>query len=163
MKRDALCASSTRLVVLFGKCTVKETQKACKAVCIKDMIIQLLTHSVTITQLDLYLQCTKDSFSFTLFIPPNNHLSITLALLPHSCTHWPPHPIPSSFDHNTVTSPQLFLIGLSGDENEVIRPFDWIMQGNPRETPPTLYVHSKTWVSNFQSCLRVASDKNTVK
>ena len=122
---------------------VEETQKACKAVCIKEMIIQLLTRSVTITQLDLYLQRTNDPFSFSLFSPPDNHLSIPLTLK-HSPTLLHPMTPPPRFDHNTVTSPQLFPIGPSGDENETTRPFDWIMQGIPGETPPTLYVHSKT-------------------
>lgn len=75
--------------------SMEKTQKACKAVRIKDMIIQLLSHSVAITQLDLYLQCTNDSFSFTLFILPDNHLSIPLTLtFSHTLAPSHPHPIP---------------------------------------------------------------------
>lgn len=125
--------------------SVEKIQKACKSDSIKDIIIQLLTHSVTITQLDLYLQCTNDSFSLTLFIPPDNHLSIPLTLtFSHTLALSHPPTAPSSLGHNTVTSPHLFLIGLCGDESKATRLFDWIMQGNPGETPPTLYVHIKT-------------------
>lgn len=129
--------------------SVEKTQKACKAVCIKDTIIQFLTHSVTITQLDLYLQCTNDSFAFTPFIPPDNHLSIPLTLT-FSYTLALSHPLPYWTD-NTVSFPHLFLIGLSVDENKATARCDWTVQGSPGETPPTLYVHSKTWVSNFHS------------
>lgn len=85
-------------------------------------------------------------------LTPDNHLSIPLTLT-FSHTLGPIHPnkAPSSLGRNTVTSPHLFLIGLCGDESKATKLFDWIMQGNPRETPPTFYVHSKTWVSNFHS------------
>lgn len=99
MKEDALCTSSTHPVDR-ATMSVEKTQKACKAVCIKDMIIPLLTHSLTISQLDLYFHCTNDSFSFTPFISPDNYLSLprtltisrTLALgHPSTHTHFPSH------------------------------------------------------------------------
>ena len=87
-------------------------------------------------------------------------LSIRLTL-PLSRTLLVLHPVTPSLkctvshllDHNTVTSPHLLLIGLSGDAITGTRPFDWIIQGNPRETPPIFDVHLKTRVSDF---LRVA-------
>lgn len=117
MKEDALCTSSTRPVDI-NTMSVEKTQKACKAVCIKDMIIQRLTHSVTITQLDLYFHCTNDSFSFTPFISPDNHLSIPHTLTSSRTqsplsTHIHTHTLPFSLNHNTLTLPRLFLIGLS--------------------------------------------------
>lgn len=156
MNRDAL------ILWKQPRCQWRRHKKADKADCIKKTIIQLLSPSITITQLDLYLKCTNDSFSFSLFIRPDNHLCLPLIshspTLLHPVTPFKRPPTPT-----TVTSPQLFPIGLFGDEDEATGPFDWIMQGNPGETPPTLYVQSKTWVSNFQSCLCVASDKNRVK
>lgn len=127
--------------------SVEKTQKACKAVCIKDMIIRLLTHSVTIPQLDLYLQCTNDSFSLTLFIPLDNHFSIPLTLtFSHSPTLL--HPVapiqsPPSQPQHSDLAPAVSHWRVR-DANETTRPFDWIMQGNPGETPPILYVHRKT-------------------
>ena len=120
----------------------------------------MIIHSVTITQLDLYLQCTNDSFSLTLFIQPyhpDNHLSIPLTLtFSHTLAPGQPPLLHSPFlttwpQHSDFVSSILFLIGLCGDESKATGLFDWIIQGNPRETPPTLYVHSKTRVSNFHS------------
>lgn len=42
----------------------------------------VLTHSITITQLDLYLQCTNESFSLTPFSPAR----YSSPALPHSVT-----------------------------------------------------------------------------
>lgn len=42
----------------------------------------VLTHSITITQLDLYLQCTNESFSLTPFSPAR----YSSLALPHSVT-----------------------------------------------------------------------------
>lgn len=144
-----------------GRCTCPvdittlsvETHTACKAVCIKDMI-QLLTHSVSITQLDLYLQCTKDTFSFTLFVPPDNHLSIPFTLaLSHTLAPSHPHPVPPPT--HTHTRPQ------HSDLAPAISywPPRWWEWGNgtiwldyagkSRGNPSHSYVHSKTWVSNF--------------
>lgn len=66
------------------RCQRRRHKKADKADCIKKTIIRLLSPSITITQLDLYLKCTNDSFSFSLFIRPDNHLSLPLIL--HSPT-----------------------------------------------------------------------------
>lgn len=82
----------TALVMWTQLCCQWKRHKKPAKQSIKEMIILLLSHTVTITQLDLYLRHTNDSFSSTLFIPPDNHLSISLTLntLPHSCTQSPP-------------------------------------------------------------------------
>lgn len=147
MKRGALCTSSTHPVNITTM-RVEETQKACKGVSIKDVIIQfwltqLLSHSW------IFISSAQTIHSASLH-------SVLLAIpLRHSrtqsplCTHT--HTPPSILDHNTVTSPHLFLIGLFGEANKATSRCDWIMQGNPGETPPILYVHLKTSVSNFHS------------
>lgn len=147
IKNERRCTHHMHTTLL----SVEKTQKACKTVCIKAMIIQLLFHTVTLTQLDLYLQCTSGSFSSSLLNPPDNNLSIppTLNILPHFWTLSPQLSGPSPFNHNTGTSPQVFAIGQDSPEMKATGLFDWIIQGNVRETSPSLYVSTKIWVSSF--------------
>lgn len=147
MKRGALCTSSTHPVNITTM-RVEETQKACKGVSIKDVIIQfwltqLLSHSwISISSAQTIHSASLHS---VLLAIPLQHSRTQSPL----CTH--AHTPPSILDHNTVTSPHLFLIGLFGEANKATSRCDWIMQGNPGETPPILYVHLKTSVSNFHS------------
>lgn len=150
MKRDTPRCTRTRSVDI----AVLAAERASKADCIKDIINQRLTHLVTISQSDLYLRCTKDWFSFSPFIHPDNHPSIPLTPSlshTHTCTRSPSLPL------YVLTPPQQSDLAPSvshwplWQENEGTGPSDWIIRGNPGESPPTFYVHSKTWVSNFHS------------
>lgn len=82
--------------------SVEKTLKACKTVCIKVLIIQLLFQRVTLTQLHLYLQGIRGSFSSSLLYPPDNNLSIPQPLT-FSHTFECCHPNPVAPPHQTIT------------------------------------------------------------
>lgn len=88
------------------------------------MIVQLLSDTVDIAQMIHSVPLS----SFSLF-PPHLTFSHTLA--------------PTQLHRNTVTLPQLFLIGLAAREIKATGPFDWLMKGILTEPPPFHYVWTK--------------------
>lgn len=160
MKGDTLCTAA--LVSWIVMPTVERTQGSCRVVFIKDVKIQLLTHSVTVTQPDLYLQRTNDSFTFTPFIAQNNHFPIPITLS-FSHIRAPSHPPLSSTQPQHSDLPHLVLIGLS--EGRMGIQTMWLdyagkSWGNPSHP---LCSQQNMRILFPQSCLPVASDKNMVK
>lgn len=82
-----------------------------------EMIVQLLSDTVNIAQMIHSVPlCSLSPF------PPHLTFSHTLA--------------PTQLHRNTVTLPQLFLIGLAACEIKATGPFDWLMKGILTDPPP---------------------------